>query len=359
MRIGLLIYGSLDTLSGGYLYDRKLVEDLAGAGEHVEILSLPWRNYLSLLSDNFSPLLIHRLEDLSLDILLQDELNHPSLFHLNRRLKKKQKIKIISIVHHLLSSEPRPEWQNRFYRRVERRYLESVDGFIFNSQTTRAVVKALAGNLRPALVAYPAGDRLKPAISDDQITRRAGQPGPLRLFSLGNLIPRKGLHVLIDALRRLPHQDWQLSVAGKLDIDKSYARKVFQQAANAGLTDKIRFWGALGKAELSTHLNHSHLLVLPSLYEGYGIAYLEGMGFGLPAIASTAGAAREIITHGVDGFLIPPGDSDVLAQHLMELQADRERLASMARSARRRFLAHPTWEETTARIRAFLRALDL
>ena len=54
MRIGLLIYGSLDTLSGGYLYDRKLVEHLRQAGDSVEIVPLPWRSYPAHLADNLS-----------------------------------------------------------------------------------------------------------------------------------------------------------------------------------------------------------------------------------------------------------------------------------------------------------------
>src|ERR1043165_8651140 len=79
MRIGLIIYGSLDTLSGGYLYDRKLVEYLRSRGEKVDIISLPWRNYAAHLTDN---LYVRLPKDF--DILIQDELNHPSLIFANR-----------------------------------------------------------------------------------------------------------------------------------------------------------------------------------------------------------------------------------------------------------------------------------
>ena len=129
MRIGLLIYGPLETLSGGYLYDRKLVDYLLRQGDQVEVISLPWRNYLRHLGDNLSRSLLRDLEQQRLDILLQDELNHPSLFYLNHRLKRRTSYPVISIVHHLLSSEDRPAWQNRLYEFIERRYLSSVDGF--------------------------------------------------------------------------------------------------------------------------------------------------------------------------------------------------------------------------------------
>ena len=54
MKIGFIIYGSINTLSGGYMYDRKLVEYLRAQGDTVEIISLPWRNYAAHLADNFS-----------------------------------------------------------------------------------------------------------------------------------------------------------------------------------------------------------------------------------------------------------------------------------------------------------------
>ena len=354
MRIGLLIYGSLETLSGGYLYDRQLVEHLQANDDEVELVSLPWRNYLLHLGDNISTSLIRRLENLPVDVLLQDELNHPSLFWGNRILSKRVAYPIIAIVHHLRSSEAHSAWLNKLYRRVERQYLGSVDGFVFNSQTTRQVVEGLIGEGRPGVVAYPAGDRLRPSLTDDQLSARAREPTPLRLLFLGNLIPRKGLHTLLEAVARLPRPAWRLAVAGSLEMDRSYANAIHRQVAANGLTKQVQFLGPLRDADLLSHLQNSQLLVVPSTYEGFGIAYLEGMGFGLPAIATTAGAAGEVITHGVDGFLISPEDAPALAAYLLQLVDDRELLLKMSLAARRRYAAHPTWDETTSRIRAFL-----
>ena len=354
MRIGLLIYNSLETLSGGYLYDRKLVEHLQANGDEVQIVSLPWRNYLLHLGDNLSPSLIRRLENLPVDILLQDELNHPSLVWSNRILKKRVSYPIVAIVHHLRSSEAHPSWLNQFYRWVERQYLGSVDGFVFNSQTTRQVVTGLIGQTRPEVVAYPAGDRLRSSLTDEQLAARAREPAPLRLFFLGNLIPRKGLHTLLEALAELPRTAWQLTVAGSLEMDRHYANNILHQVAANRLTEQVQFLGPLREADLVTCLQDNQVLVVPSTYEGFGIAYLEGMGFGLPAIASTGGAAKEIITTGVDGFLVSPGDVPALAAYLLQLVEDRELLLKMSLADRRRYAAHPTWDETTSRIRAFL-----
>ncbi len=356
VRIALIIYGSLETVSGGYLYDRKLVEHLRGRGDEVEVIALPWRNYARHLGDNFSPALLRRLRQGRFDALLQDELNHPSLFWLNQRLRDEVRYPRVSIVHHLRCSEQRPAWQNRLYRLVEGGYLRSVDGFIFNSQTTRqAVAQAGAGVAAlPGVVAYPAGDQFAVAISDDEIAARAMQPGPLRVLFLGNVIERKGLHTLLDAIRRLDGGACALSVVGRLDADPAYARRIHRQAARSGLGERVRFYGALPGAELAAQLRLHHALAVPSSYEGFGIVYLEGMSCGLPALATTAGAAGEIITHGQDGYLLPPGDAGALAERLAGLASDRQRLAAMGLAARRRFLAHPTWEQTGERIREFL-----
>jgi hypothetical protein len=118
MRIGLIIYGTLDSLSGGYLYDRKLVEFLRAQGDSVEIISLPWRNYAAHLTDNLRFRLPH--SDViarsgadsattkqspihqEFDILIEDELNHPSLIAANAA---KHPYPIVSLVHHLRCSE--------------------------------------------------------------------------------------------------------------------------------------------------------------------------------------------------------------------------------------------------------------
>jgi glycosyltransferase involved in cell wall biosynthesis len=101
-------------------------------------------------------------------------------------------------------------------------------------------------------------------------------------------------------------------------------------------------------------LKRSHLLVVPSSYEGYGIVYLEGMGFSLPAIGTTDGAAREIISDGLDGFLIEPGDSGLLASRLRVLNEKREMLVRMSLAARDRYLRQPKWGQMAGDVRKFL-----
>jgi glycosyltransferase involved in cell wall biosynthesis len=357
MRIGLVIYESLDTLSGGYLYDRTLVSVLRAHGDSVAIVSLPRRNYMRNLSDNFSPYLRHRLLGLRVDIMLQDELNHPSLFLFNRRVREQISYPVVSIVHLLRSSLNHPAWQNFLYRRVEQLYLSGVDGLIYNSATTRRETEHLlsvAGAGKPAsLVAYPGSDRLNPQISNEELMNRA-LDDPLRLLFLGNVIPRKGLHIALKALERLPLDQWTLTVVGNPRAHRSYARAVNRQIAQAGFAANVQFAGILPDRELSKYMKASHALIMPSFYEGYGIAYAESMGFGLPGIGTTSGAAGEIITHGRDGFLISPGDTVALASYLTELAQNRQRLLEMSLAARNRYQSLATWKASMDAIRTFL-----
>ncbi|KKF39042.1 glycosyl transferase family 1, partial [Halorubrum saccharovorum] len=92
----------------------------------------------------------------------------------------------------------------------------------------------------------------------------------------------------------------------------------------------------------------------PLAVRGFGIVYLEGMSFGLPAIASRAGGASETVTDGETGVLVDPDDPDAVARALDEFAADPDRLAEMSRAARRRYERHPSWAESTALVRRLL-----
>ena len=115
-----------------------------------------------------------------------------------------------------------------------------------------------------------------------------------------------------------------------------------------------RLLGSLPDAKLAKQFASHHVLAVPSSYEGFGIVYLEGMGVGLPGIGTTAGAAREIIEHGQNGFLITPDDATDLAAHLQRLQQNRALLAEMGITAREHFCQQPTWNDSMERIHHFL-----
>lgn len=343
MKIGLIIYGSLDTISGGYLYDRMLVSHLRARGDEVEILSLPARGYASRLADN---LRFHL--PAGLDLVLQDELTHLSLLASNAR---KRDLPVVSIVHNLHASEVRAGWKNAAYQSIERQYLRSVDGYVFNSQATRKSVEALNRDPKPSVVATPGGDRLG-SWSRDKITERAHEPGPLRLLFLANITAVKGLGVVLEALARLPAGMCALDVVGSREVEPEHAREMQRRAS--GLPSPVTFHGLLDGKPLLQIMQRAQVMVVPSYYEGFGIAYLEGMAFGMPAIATTAGAIPELVVDGESGYLDTPGDSHAVARHIEALMLDRSLLARMGGWALECFQSKPTWGESAQVVREFL-----
>ncbi|WP_420028717.1 glycosyltransferase family 4 protein [Halorussus caseinilyticus] len=348
MHVGLVVYGELSTTSGGFLYDRRLAASLREAGHRVSVVSLPERGYLRALADGFDPRVRHRLR--GFDLLVEDELCHPSLVGHNRAVDAP----VVAVVHHLRASERWSAWRKRLYRAVERRYLRTTDAAVYASDATRRAAEELAGP-RPSVVARPAGDRFDPDIDRETIAARADRD-PFRVVFVGNVVPRKGLGVLLDGLARVSG-DWHLSVVGSESADPEYARRVRERARDLGLAESVRFEGRVPDRALADRLGESHLLAVPSAYEGYGIVYLEGMGFGLPALATAAGGAAELVTHGEDGFLVPPDDPEAIAAAVETLRSDRDRLREASLAARRRFERHPGWDESMATARRFLEAV--
>jgi glycosyltransferase involved in cell wall biosynthesis len=363
MHVGLVVYGDIGTTTGGFLYDRKLADELRSAGHRVTVISLPWTDYHRALAGSLADSLAHSLPDAldprtrrrlrrrlrGFDLLVEDELCHPSLLGRGGAVDAP----VVTVVHHLRASEPWPAWQRPVYRAVERRYLRTTDAAVYASETTRRDAEELAGP-RPSVVARPAGDRFDPEITPDDIAARA-DCAPFRIVFVGSLVPRKGLHVLLDGLARVPG-NWTLTVVGS-ESDVAYAEKIRQQARDLGIESSVRFEGRLGDDALADRLAESHLLAVPSSHEGYGIVYVEGMGFGLPAVATTAGGAAEIVTHGEDGFLVPPDSPRDVAEAVEALRSDRDRLREMSLAARRRFERHPGWDESMARARRFLESV--
>jgi glycosyltransferase involved in cell wall biosynthesis len=331
-----------------------LVSSLMGSKHEVEVVSIPLRSYALNLTHNFSPGLRRRLVQPSFDVVVEDELVHPSLFRLNQAIRPLLSAPLVSIVHHLRSSEERPEWQNDLYRRIEKRYLASVDAFVFNSETTRETVEGLLGRKTRNLVATPGGDRLSRSMTAAEVERRAAEDGELRLLFVGSLIPRKGLHHLLKALHSLEGRPLRLDVVGSEEADPAYAAAIRTQVRELDLAGRVDFHGTLTGASLEERFRKAQILVVPSSYEGFGIVYLEAMGFGLPVIACASGATDEIVRHEATGFLVPPGDVFFLARRIESLLEDRSLLAQMSLAAYDGFEDHPRWEDSMKRIEGFL-----
>jgi len=354
LRIGLIIYKDLNYPSGGFLYDKTLVRHLEKQGHQIDVIALAWPAYILCLLQNFNFLLLKKIKDANFDLLLQDELNHPSLFLFNRWIKAKIGIPIVSIVHHLRSSEERSNLSNKLYRAIESRYLNSLDALISNSVTTQHSVSVLVKKNMPILVAKPGGDRFNQSVSRDEIKSKTHDGGPFNIVFLGALIKRKSPHLIINALAELPNGPFRAYFVGSPDADPSYARSLLDLVRQHHLEKFVQFQGHQPKSELEKIMKKCHVLVVPSSYEGYGIAYVEAMGFGMPAIARSIGASQEIIVHQENGFLLEKEGSDELVEILALLNKDRDLLFRMSISARKRYEELPTWAASMSKIEKYL-----
>jgi glycosyltransferase involved in cell wall biosynthesis len=360
MRVGWVVDGPLEQLSGGYLYDRLVVEHLRRHEVEVIVLSLPPGSYGARLAGGLRSDLPRRVAAAAPELLVQDELCHPALLRANHQLAQIcPGLRRVGLVHHLRSSEPRRLVANPVYRWIERRYLASLDAFIFNSRTTRAVVQRLGLSASPSVVAVPGADRLAVTLDPQTIHSRAHATGPLHVLFLGNLIPRKGLLTLVEAVALLPPGSVELAVVGSPQVDPRHAQRVRRTVDRLRLGSVVRFLGPLDGPALARVMLQAQVLAVPSAYEGYGMAYLEGMGYGLPAIAGAEGGAAEFVRDGENGFLVDSGDPAALGERLLSLHQDRARLGRFGLAARLTQLAHPTWEQTGATVFGFLSQLIL
>lgn len=349
MRIGLLLYGSLDTTTGGFRYDRRLVEALRAAGDDVTVHELPWYDYWpGLRAGCFgSPPSLDQY-----DVVLQDELAHPTLWGWNRR--SDAETPVVSIVHHLRASERWSALRRRLYRFVERRYLGTVDGVVTTSHATAESVRAL-GFDGPLSVQHPAGDRFADAHTPTpRAVHRRAADGPLQVVAVGSVVPRKNLDGLVAAVAGVA--DCELTVVGSRTADQEYAARLVEQVRNEGLDERVSFTGFLDDSALEAQLRAADVLAVPSHHEGFGIVYAEAMGFGVPVIASAAGGAGDIVTHGANGYLVEPDDTAGLERLLDRLATDRELVARLGTEAMARWNRLPSYRTTAAALRSFLRS---
>ncbi|MFN2119976.1 MAG: glycosyltransferase family 4 protein, partial [Anaerolineales bacterium] len=193
-------------------------------------------------------------------------------------------------------------------------------------------------------------------MTERAVRARAGQTGPLRLVFLANVVRGKGLDILLEALKNVSVEAFHLDVIGSGEVEPAYAALMRRLALRFG--SSVQFHGVLDGAGLSRILRQSHALVVPSYHEGFGIAYLEGMAHGLAALGTTAGAIPELVSDGVEGFLIEPGDARELGDRIYQLVNDRRLVARMGVSALKKYKSQPTWKTSMERIRRFLLSIS-
>lgn len=154
---------------------------------------------------------------------------------------------------------------------------------------------------------------------------------PLRLLTVATLIPRKGQDLLVEALARLADREWTADLVGD-SRHPGFARRVADRIADAGLGSRIVLHGAVPHDRLGRFWRDADLFVLPSRHEGWGIAFVEAVRWGLPVIGTTAGAIPEAVPAAAS-ILVAPDDVDGLTAGLarvLDEPLERRRLSDGA-----------------------------
>ena len=159
------------------------------------------------------------------------------------------------------------------------------------------------------------------------------RPGNRRrriVTTVANLRAEKGHEVLIDAAARVRrvHPDVRFQLVGEGPMRTARER----QAHERGISDNVLFLGH--REDVPQLLGGSDLFVLPSRTEAFPNGLVEGMAAGLPSIASDVGGIPELLQHGRNGLLVPPGDADALAAAIIRLIDNDAEATALGAAAR-------------------------
>ncbi len=173
-----------------------------------------------------------------------------------------------------------------------------------------------------------------------------------RLLCVGAVTPTKGQDMLVEALRMVEDLPWTCVVAGSCDVDPLFSQDVLERARRSGLSDRVRFVGALRPDALAREYAQADAVVLASRSETYGMVVTEALARGLPVLAPAVGGVREalgtVAGGGAPGILVRPGSPAALAEALREWLGSAATRAELRRTARRRRAHLHGWSETVA-----------
>lgn len=332
--IAFAVPGDLKTLTGGYIYDRRLMHELRALGWTVDHIALPdgfpdpspeqmeqALDQLRRLPED-CPVIIDGLAFGALDCAGVALLRNP----------------IIALVHHPLAKENglNPARQTHLYQ-TEKQNLSQACGVIVPSpHTADILVTDYAVRMDQITIAKPGIDQPK-------------QPGnptdPPLILSVGIQLPRKGHDVLLHALAQIKDQDWQAKVVGA-PLDPAYADTLLDLRKTLGLADRVEILGRVDRALLDDLYRTASLFALATRYEGYGIVFDEALVHGLPIVSCLTGAVRNTVPQDA-GILVPIDHASAFATGIKTLLDDRRVHAAASLKAGK---LRPGWDATAASV---------
>jgi glycosyltransferase involved in cell wall biosynthesis len=334
--------GDLRSPTGGYAYDRRVMETLPDFGVGVVHLPLPG-SFPNPSAEDVAETLRALKARQKPSILVVDGLafgafTQPLLDSLDGR--------VIALIHHPLFLETGLAHARKVeLRDTETAALQRADHIIVTSRATKRILTEHMGLLSHKMTVAEPGT--------DPAGRATGTGAPLHILAVGAIMPRKGYDVLIEALGKITDLDWRMTIAGALDCYPATVEQLRAAIYSHNLQDRVHLAGKVVPATLDRYYESADLFVSASLFEGYGMVLAEAMARGLPIVTATGGAAGDTAGQAV-ALHVESGNIDELATALRRALTDkklRDQLADAAWDAGR---ALPTWHETARRVAAVI-----
>ncbi|MFN6468765.1 MAG: glycosyltransferase family 4 protein [Nostoc sp. SerVER01] len=207
---------------------------------------------------------------------------------------------------------------------------------IANSQASKTAFLQAGGRQDTVEVVYNGFESINYQTDESDIKKLQQNLELQGKFVVGHfsrLAPWKGQHILIDALAQCPPQVIAILVGDALFGEQNYVQQLHQQVAKLGLGNRIKFLGfrsdipqLMAACDLVAHTSTSP--------EPFGRVIVEAMLCEKPVIAAKAGGAMELVEHGLNGFLVTPGEPQELAQVIITCLQETEMTATIAKNAR-------------------------
>ena len=326
-----VVPGRLDQLTGGYLFERHIVEGLRARGRMVQVIELSARDPTA---DDAMIAAIPDGTGTVVDGLALTTLGEVVAAQAHR-------LRVVAFVHGPLAQETDlPLAAAQRAARHEAGLLSRVRGILCPSRKTAAAVAGYG--VSSERIAFVSPGTAKPK-RPSRLRR-----GPVRaLLCVANVVPRKGHELLVEAMAQIVDLDWSLVCIGSLERDLATALRVRRKIRAAGLDRRITLAGERPPQAVERAYREADAFVLPSFHEGYGMVYAEAMVHGLPVIATTAGAIPETVPQQA-GLLVPPGNAPALARAVRRVIAQPAFGARLAAGSRAKGALLPSWSQATA-----------
>lgn len=173
------------------------------------------------------------------------------------------------------------------------------------------------------------------------------------LLTVGRLVPRKGIDLMLQALPLILRETAVTYHIGGSGPDRARLEKMVQEL---GIQHVVRFLGRIPEDELPQLYANADLFVMPNReiqeegsLEGFGIVFLEASASGLPVIAGRSGGAVEAVRDGVTGLLVPPDSAEALATAVLSLLKDAQKRQQMGQAGRQWVESEMNWDQTAQR----------